>query len=317
MIVNIFLLVSFVFTVNAACTDPTYYQVGTKCYFSSAVGSYKTYPGKNGFERYTGFNNWFSKPNELFDRTKCKTCCKVLFVSEYNFQTGQRFTEQDDKDGFIRYTMDIEFDDVSLLREPSAANYQQNILLRPLRPGHDLQYFEFGEYNMYNSYRLPKRVHDIQGGCYLDRTLIIYKNKWGDEDGNGVRNQQFTYVHNYTNLKYYDINLQKELGYYEIMSQKVSWVNQPLHFFLPNSSTSSLLCYGANPVAWTSRKFQNTGNKEFYPLMHEEETVKEQVRAVKEKYPTKTFNELQPGYQILAKTCSGSDVKQMFVPVFA
>jgi len=285
----ILLLILLVLETNAVNCKTGYYQVGNNCYFNSSIISYDTYYETGKFERYTGLNNWFSKGNELFDRTKCKTCCKVLFVSEYNFQTGQRFTNQDDADGFIRYTMDIEFDDVSLLREPSATDYQQNILLRPIKDGRDLQFFEFGEYNMYNSYRLPKRVHDIQGGCILERTLIIYRNKWGAEDGNGVRNQQFTYVHNYTNLKYYDITLQQEIGYYDILKEKVSWVNQPLHFFLPNSSTSSLLCYSANDVAWSKRKFQNTGNKKFIPLLHDSEMIREQETILKDKYPNRNL----------------------------
>jgi len=290
-------------------------------YDSSEVGYYV----KSSFVQYAETNDWFSKDNELFERAKCKTCCKVLFVSDYNFQTQRRFTKQDDIDGFIRYTMDMEFDHISGLREPHTYDpngfyneingHQQNVLLRPLQDENDLQFFEFGEYNMYNSYRLPKRVHDIQGGAKAGSSLIIYMNKWGREDGNGVKNQQFTYVHNYKDLTYYDRKLQMEIGYYDLLKREVSWVNQPLHFFLPNSSTSDLLCYSADDVQWNDRVFKSGDAERLIPILHDEEIIRrKEEELVQLRGSLKT---LEPAYQIIARKCEVDDPKQMFVPVFA
>jgi len=264
----------------------------------------------------------FTTNDELFERGKCATCCKVLFVSEYNFQLKRRFTSQDDIDGYVRYTMDTEFDDQRLVRDPVSyknsndfydqiGERQQNILLRPLTTERDLQFFEFAEYNMYTVYRIPRRVFDIQGGVKKDRTLIMYMNKWGDEDGNGVKNQQFTYVHNYT-----------DLGYYTYIHEE--WTKQPLHFFLPNTtkefSNTKILCFEAKDRKWDKRIYMNYANADFCPIMHDEEIVEETYNRLVTKYASdkkRTNTVLENAYQIASNTCSKDDPKQMFVPVFA
>ena len=43
----------------------------------------------------------------MYEREKCTTCCRVLFVSEYNYATGTNFTEKDYKnDNVVIHTMD-------------------------------------------------------------------------------------------------------------------------------------------------------------------------------------------------------------------
>ena len=57
--------------------------------------------------KYPPESKVYVNENELFDREKCKTCCKVMFVSDYNPRTNKKFGTEDD----IRYAMDIEFND--------------------------------------------------------------------------------------------------------------------------------------------------------------------------------------------------------------
>ena len=274
--------------------------------FNSSYSSYKMF----NF-RTLNFNDpVFQKDNELFYRTKCKTCCKVMFVSDYNFQKNQRFINQDDKDGYIRYAMDVEFDDVRSLRDPKNYNnfyneynnYQQSIVLRPIDVSNDLQYFEFSEYNMYNPYRLPKRVFDIQGGVKEGRALIMYMNKWGNEDGNGVKNQQFKYVHDYNNL-----------GYYSKINEE--WVKYPYHFFLPNT-TNLMLCFSAEVKEWSKKLYTNTGNKDLIPLIHDELDFNTRVDGVNKLYENRQHSKLEPAYQIISRSCNIQDAKQMFIPVY-
>ena len=290
--ISIILIISYINTIYA---------------FDSSYSSYNMY----NFRKLNYIDSVFTKDNELFNRTKCKTCCKVMFVSDYNFQRNQRFIKEDDIDGYIRYTMDTEFDDIRSLRDPNNYNnfyneynnYQQSIVLRPLDISNDLQYFEFSEYNMYNPYRIPKRVFDIQGGVKEGRALIMYMNKWGNEDDNGVKNQQFKYVHDYKNL-----------GYYDKINE--DWKNYPYHFFLPNT-TNLMLCFSAEVKEWKNRVYKNTGNKDLIPLIHNENEINERIKNVNEKYKnSRKHAKLEPAYQIISRICNINDAKQMFVPVY-
>ena len=267
--------------------------------FNSSYSSYKMFK----FTELSSNNPMYSGTQELFNRNKCKTCCKVLFVSDYNPITKKRFTHDDDMNGHIRFTMDMEFDDKRNVRDPSNYNnfyneyngYQQHVVLRPLSIDEVLQHFEFSEYNMYKPYILQKRVFDIQGGVKEGRALILYMNKWGNEDGNGVKNQQFKYVHNYT-----------QLGYYSVINE--DWVKYPNHFFLPNT-TNEMLCFSFEDRKWSNRVSTNTGNKDLILLWHDEDEINEKIKNL-------TNVDIEKGYQVISRKCNINDAKQLFVPIF-
>jgi len=271
--------------------------------FNSSYSSYKMFK----FTELSLNNQMYKGVQELFDRNKCKTCCKVIFVSDYNPITKRRFTRNDDIDGYIRFAMDMEFDDKRNVRDPTNYNnfyneyngYQQHVVLRPLSIDEILQHFEFSEYNMYKPYILQKRVFDIQGGVKEGRALILYMNKWGNEDGNGVKNQQFKYVHNYT-----------QLGYYSVINE--DWVKYPNHFFLPNT-TNQMLCFSFEDRAWNNRVSTNTGNKDLILLWRDEDDINSRISNL----TNKGINvNIEKGYQIISRKCNVNDAKQMFVPVF-
>jgi len=256
--------------------------------------------GKNYWNTAEG-KKLYNSERELFTRSKCKTCCKVLFVSDYNFQEKRRFTAEDDKKPktYIRYTMDMEFDDLRGVRGTQTSGpggLEQNILLRPLQEGRDLQFFEFGEFNMYKCYMIPKRVHDIRGGSKTGATLIIWINK--QELGLSFDNQQFVFVHNYTSLHFYD------------NSNKL-WTPFPNHFFLPYSSSASrLLCYAAavpKDKVCTDKVFERETWGGNYNL---------KVNWLETLGNPKQPKNVDTSYQIIADKCVASDPKQIFVPVF-
>ncbi|KAL7719580.1 Galactose-inhibitable lectin 35 kDa subunit [Entamoeba marina] len=187
----------------------------------------------NTFANYlTSDYNTYPEPTDnptelsgiLYERAKCTTCCRVIFASDWNYQTGKAFTTQNDKDGHTRFVMDMEFDDVEQVRK-AQGDYEQCVLLRPLNMGNQLQYWEFAPYKMYTSYPIPKRVHDIRSGAAVNRRLIIWKKKAPLLAS--TNNQRFVYVHPYstypTGTVYSDL---------------------PYHFYLPYY-TSSRLCYEA------------------------------------------------------------------------
>ena len=88
----------------------------------------------------------FKAGNELYERDKCTTCCRVLFVSEYNYETGTNFTNEDyKKDKVVIHTMDEEFDWIENVRT-ALGNYEQCILLRPIEAGKTTQFWEFAPY---------------------------------------------------------------------------------------------------------------------------------------------------------------------------
>lgn len=150
------------------------------------------------------------------ERQKCKTCCKVLFASEYNIDHKRQFTDQDDADGHRRFIMNMEFDQLDNVRE-ATGNYEQAVLMRPIEHNPDLAYFELYQYKMINSYLIPKRVLDIKGGSKVGSNLIIWSRKnplLATSD-----NQRFTYVYQYPD---YQNNYKK-------------------HFMLPYASTA--LCF--------------------------------------------------------------------------
>ncbi|KAL7717333.1 Galactose-inhibitable lectin 35 kDa subunit [Entamoeba marina] len=173
---------------------------------------------------YPSVDNPWNMTDILYDRSKCTTCCRVLFASDYNYETDAAFTDEDDENGHTRFVMDMEFDDVSNVRKP-VYNYEQCILLRPIKKGNELQFFEFAPYKMYTSYPLPKRVHDIRHGASEEERLIIWKKKPPLDAG--TNNQRFVYVHPYD---FYD--------------EDTIYSNYPYHFYLPFYKYTDL-CYEA------------------------------------------------------------------------
>ena len=148
----------------------------------------------------------FKNKNELFLRDKCSTCCRVVMVSDYNFNKKQLF-ESNDEDQ--RFAMDMEFDDISGTRN-AETNYEQTILLRPLNMDNILQQFELYSYKMINSFFIPHRVHDIRSGIKKGNKLIIWQKKPPLDVS--TNNQRFVYIHPYLLglyvclCKYYIIN---------------------------------------------------------------------------------------------------------------
>jgi galactose-inhibitable lectin light subunit len=170
-----------------------------------------------------------------FGKIKCSTCCKVLFVSNFDFQTNQVFTDKADQENHIRYAFNMEFDQMENVRK-AEGNYEQAVLLRPIEHNPSLAYFELYPYKMINSFLIPKRVLDIKGGSKAGSNLIIWKKK--DPLLPTTDNQRFVYHYPY-DKSYYNTN------------------TYPRHFYLP-FSTGTPLCFEA-----MNNKFNTwTGNKD-------------------------------------------------------
>lgn len=179
----------------------------------------------------------FKNKNELFLRDKCSTCCRVVMVSDYNFNKKQLF-ESNDEDQ--RFAMDMEFDDISGTRN-AETNYEQTILLRPLNMDNILQQFELYSYKMINSFFIPHRVHDIRSGIKKGNKLIIWQKKPPLDVS--TNNQRFVYIHPYKS------------SYYNNMNEV--YTNYQKHFYAPFYTTEPV-CYEAvthNYQRWTGNKY--------------------------------------------------------------
>lgn len=178
--------------------------------------------------------NIFISENELFQRDKCKTCCKVAFVSNYEFGDNNY------------YAMDMEFDDKRSIRL-SEGNYEQCILLRPLNPDNELQHFELNSYKMINMFASPKRVHDIRSGIVKGNKLIIWKKKAPLLES--TNNQRFVYTYPYPK-KYFKESI---------------YINYPKHFYAPYYLTEPV-CYEVHlgvQQRWTGNKNLNVIGKNY------------------------------------------------------
>ncbi len=176
--------------------------------------------------KYTESSSVFKNDNDLFDRHKCSTCCRVMFVSDYEFS-----------DGKIR-AMDMEFENEKQVRV-ATGSWEQAILLKPIDMDRELQKFELNSYKMINVFNIPKRVHDIRGGISIGNKLIIWKKKAPLDVG--TNNQRFVYHHPYKFYKYSD-----EFKY-------------PRHFQAPYY-TKDDVCYEVhlgNPQIWTGNNNEN------------------------------------------------------------
>lgn len=177
--------------------------------------------------KYPAKSDVYKNKNDLFDRHKCSTCCRVMFVSDYKFPNDDRY-----------YTMDMEFEHETQVRE-AVGNWEQTILLKPIDIDRDLQKFELNSYKMLNVFNIPKRVHDIRGGIKLGSKLIIWKKKPALDVG--TNNQRFVYHHPYRFSHY------KEIFKY------------PKHFQAP-FYTQSDVCYEVHtgtPQVWTGNSQTN------------------------------------------------------------
>ena len=179
-------------------------------------------------------SNIFINENELFDRNKCSTCCRVVFVSDYNFKTNQQFNNEDD----TRFAMDMEFDDKRSIRA-AEGEYEQTILLRPLNYGNELQHFELNSYKMINMFASPKRVHDIRSGISINNKLIIWKKK--APLAASTNNQRFVYTYPY-HKSYYKDDI---------------YIQYPNHFYAPYYLKEPV-CYEVHlggKQTWTGNKY--------------------------------------------------------------
>lgn len=199
--------------------------------------------------KYPPESKVFINENELFDREKCQTCCKIMFVSEYNPRTKQKFTPEDDRNQHTRYVMTTEFEDKNDVRK-AEGNWEQTIMLRELTIGsndkyeskNNLKYWELAPYKMFISFAIPKRVHDIRGGIKLGSRLIIWKKK--EPLAASTNNQRFVYQHPYKFGKQYN----QEFNY-------------PEHISAP-FYTQSDVCYelAEDYQIWTGNNDVNCGN---------------------------------------------------------
>ncbi|ELP86249.1 galactose-inhibitable lectin 35 kDa subunit precursor, putative [Entamoeba invadens IP1] len=168
--------------------------------------------------------------NELYARSKCTTCCRVIFATPYNYDNNRFFTDDDYKNGIGRiFVMDMEFDTINQVSAP-AGGYEQTIMLRPLVEGRELQYFEFASYKMFTVYVLPRRVHDIRRGSYENNRLIIWSKNPPIEGAPGSDNQRFIYVHPYDSSFY-------------TSAVEQNWKEYKQHFFLRYTTGKNKLCY--------------------------------------------------------------------------
>jgi galactose-inhibitable lectin light subunit len=180
--------------------------------------------------KYPAEADVFYTSNELFKRDKCKTCCKVMFVSEWS------------PNDHTKYTMDMEFARLDQVRE-AKSDWEQTILIKPIDMNRKLQQFELYSYKMINPYYLPKRVHDIRSGISIGNKLIIWKKKAPLAEG--TNNQRFVYHHPYRS------------HYYQ--SSKNGLGDYPKHFQAPYY-TKDNVCYEvetANYQRWTGNNLQN------------------------------------------------------------
>ncbi|ELP88893.1 galactose-inhibitable lectin 35 kDa subunit precursor, putative [Entamoeba invadens IP1] len=129
---------------------------------------------------------------EIIDRDKCETCCRVLFALEYDPNTGNKIPNNSQK----QYVMDVEFDTVSMIRIDINADNVQKMRVRDLQTARDLQYWEFASYQMFCLYSFPNRVMDILFNTKFQSPLIIWRRK-APLDPN-TNNQRFTYIYDYS-----------------------------------------------------------------------------------------------------------------------
>ncbi|ELP92374.1 galactose-inhibitable lectin 35 kDa subunit precursor, putative [Entamoeba invadens IP1] len=208
--------------------------------------------------------------NELYQRDKCTTCCRILIASSWNYDHNKLFTNEDYKNNNGRiFVMDMEFDYIDEIREPTVF-YEQAIHLRPFIKNRDFQFFEFAPYKMFISFVYPKRVHDIRAGANVGSRLIIWSKNPPLSDAPGTQNQRFIYVHPY-DTEYYVSDFERK------------WRKYKNHFFLPFYNQTDL-CYEGCVNDFTDEGW--AGQKQFKnkPDLHQIKTVNCDQYSVKQMF---------------------------------
>ncbi|ELP94300.1 hypothetical protein EIN_130190 [Entamoeba invadens IP1] len=194
--------------------------------------------GDDYLVKYIPESNVFNATNEQYYRPSCTTCCRVLFASDYNYVTQSRFTTSDTD---TRYVMDMEFDKANKVRS-ATGDWEQNILLRPINMGNELQFWEFAPYKMFISFPIPRRVHDIRSGAIVGNTLIIWAKKPPLDIG--TNNQRFMYVHPYDGYP--------TTATYSVYKQ---------HFYIPyQNNYNYALCYQARKASEARSTWSGNSN---------------------------------------------------------
>ncbi|KAL7722568.1 Galactose-inhibitable lectin 35 kDa subunit [Entamoeba marina] len=130
--------------------------------------------------------------DEIFERDKCETCCRVLFATVYDPSNG--FSEIS-KSSQTQYVMDVEFETYDMIRMDINAYNTQQMRIRKLEVGRELQFWEFASYQMFCLYSYPNRVMDILYNTIFGSPLIIWRRKAPLNPN--TNNQRFTYIYDY------------------------------------------------------------------------------------------------------------------------
>jgi len=243
----------------------------------------------------------------LYDRNKCTTCCRVLLVSDWDYECdckslgkencirdiGCSFNEESiNHEGHTYYVMDIEFNTTDKVKSIKGTDHAQMIPLRALEPNRILQFWELGAYKMINSYVLPKRNQDTRNGPYPNAyTKLIY---WLHQPPLSYLSdaQKFYYVYPYPQ-DYYPYFYDNEWkGKNDIT---VRWQRFPKHMYVITSrdNAKTELCYQAGVYKY------NEGVKDKDKGYHENW----------EKWDcNKEFEPTVPMYQIQIKVCVNDDM---------
>ncbi|EMD45018.1 galactoseinhibitable lectin small subunit, putative [Entamoeba histolytica KU27] len=128
---------------------------------------------------------------EIIQRDKCETCCRVLFAMEYD--PTNNFEKL--KDSSDRYVLDVEFETMSMLRIDINAYNTQQMRVRKLTTERELQYWEFASYQMICLYSYPNRVMDMLYNTKFGNPLIIWRRK--EPLLESTNNQRFVYIYDY------------------------------------------------------------------------------------------------------------------------
>ena len=227
------------------------------------------------------------KPNDkpfeygkiLYERSKCTTCCRVILASDWDYTDSAPFTEARYKAGHEIFVMDPEFDDKNKVRSITSTDYAQAIMLRPLKQGRELQFWELGAYKMINSYTIPKRNQDTRNGPYKDRhTKLIY---WLHQPPLSYLSdaQKFYYVYPYPEsyYPYFTYDKIQNRNEFENKQWKIShWQIYPKHMYVIKTRDGSELCYQAgihtrnetyrNIYGWNSFEAWSPAFKNFHPV---------------------------------------------------
>ena len=110
------MIIFLLFVINVFATVHNTTGVITRDDLTSFNKNFTSAPHSYRIQNVSNINDFHSS-SELFERKKCKTCCRVMIASEWNYKEKRKFTYQDDQDNHQRFVMDMEFDDKRSLRK--------------------------------------------------------------------------------------------------------------------------------------------------------------------------------------------------------